>query len=271
MSTIIQSNQVFNNEVPFCRVYSMESKRQLEERFLAHRISYFIEWQDKSIFQRIFDRKGSKIVCTFRINKGDILKAKELCQGIDGIKFKDLGDIQLTERIRRRSEAARPVDLGMEVPSTLRYENSLTAGSLNMESSTQETEQEQYDTQYTRQGNEAYEEQYTRQGNEGYDGQYSDQYNRQYAQQYDQYGQYEGYEEEDYEGGYEEGYYEEGYEEGYEDQGYDTRGYGNQGYTNQSYGSQGYEGEYEDEYYEEGYDDGYGNYGNYGNYDNYNG
>ena len=86
MSSIIQHNQVFNNEVPFCRVYSIESKKQLEERFLAHRISYFIEWQDKSILQRIFDRSGSKIVCTFRINKGDLVRAKEVLENA-GIKI----------------------------------------------------------------------------------------------------------------------------------------------------------------------------------------
>ena len=107
MSSIIQNNQVFNNEVPFCRVYSMDSKKQLEERFLAHRISYFIEWQDKSVLQRIFDRSGSKIVCTFKINKGEIARARELAQGIEGIKFKDYGEVKNTERIRRRSEAVK--------------------------------------------------------------------------------------------------------------------------------------------------------------------
>ncbi len=122
MSSIIQNNQVFNNEISFCRVYSMESKKQLEERFLAHRISYFIEWQDKSILQKIFDRKGSKIVCTFRINKGDIVKARELAQGIEGIKFKDIGEIKNTERIRRRSEAVRDDGIGMDMPQ-LKFEN----------------------------------------------------------------------------------------------------------------------------------------------------
>ena len=122
MSTIIPNNQVFNNEVPFCRVYSIESKKQLEERFLAHRISYFIEWQDKSILQRIFDRKGSKIVCTFRINKGEILRARELAQGIEGIKFKDYGEIKNTERIRRRSEAVTEQSTGLEMPE-LKFEN----------------------------------------------------------------------------------------------------------------------------------------------------
>ncbi|WP_026521061.1 hypothetical protein [Butyrivibrio sp. VCB2001] len=124
MSSIIQNNQVFNNEVPFCRVYSVESKKQLEERFLAHRISYFIEWQDKSILQRLFDRKGSKIVCTFRINKGDLLRAKELSQGIEGIKYKDYGELKNTERIRRRSEAVKEEGTGLEMPE-LRFENKI--------------------------------------------------------------------------------------------------------------------------------------------------
>lgn len=122
MSSIIQNNQVFNNEVPFCRVYSVDSKKQLEERFLAHRISYFIEWQDKSILQRIFDRSGSKIVCTFKINKGEIARARELAQGIEGIKFKDYGEIKNTERIRRRSEAVTEQNSGLEMPE-LKFEN----------------------------------------------------------------------------------------------------------------------------------------------------
>jgi hypothetical protein len=123
MSSIIQNNQVFNNEVPFCRVYSVESKKQLEERFLAHRISYFIEWQDKSIIQRLFDRSGSKIVCTFKINKGELLRARELAQGIEGIKFKDYGELKNTERIRRRSEAVKEESDGLEMPK-LKFENS---------------------------------------------------------------------------------------------------------------------------------------------------
>lgn len=122
MSSIIQNNQVFNNEVPFCRVYSKESKQQLEERFLAHRISYFIEWQDKSILQRIFDRSGNKIVCTFKINKGELVRARELAQGIEGIKFKDYGELKNTERIRRRSEAVKTEDTGLEMPE-LKFEN----------------------------------------------------------------------------------------------------------------------------------------------------
>ncbi len=123
MSTIIQNNQVFNNEVPFCRVYSMDSKKQLEERFLAHRISYFIEWQDKNFLQRLFDRKGNKIVCTFKINKGEILRARQLAQGIEGIKFKDYGDLTASDRIRRMSEAVKEESDDMDMPK-LKFENS---------------------------------------------------------------------------------------------------------------------------------------------------
>lgn len=123
MSSIIQNNQVFNNEIPFCRVYSIESKKQLEERFLAHRISYFIEWQDKSFLQRLFDRSGSKIVCTFKINKGEIARAKALAQGIEGIKFKDYGEEKNTERIRKRSDSVVRESDGLEMPE-LKFETS---------------------------------------------------------------------------------------------------------------------------------------------------
>ena len=117
MSSIIQTNQVFNNEIPFCRVYSIDSKKMLEERFLAHRISYFIEWQDKSFLQRLFYRKGNKIVCTFKINKNELVRAKELSEGIEGIKFKDYGDLKDADRIRRRSEAVKSQPDPMILPA----------------------------------------------------------------------------------------------------------------------------------------------------------
>ena len=117
MSSIIQTNQVFNNEIPFCRVYSIDSKKMLEERFLAHSISYFIEWQDKSFLQRLFDRKGNKIVCTFKINKNELVRAKELSEGIEGIKFKDYGDLKDADRIRRRSEAVKSQPDPMILPA----------------------------------------------------------------------------------------------------------------------------------------------------------
>ena len=91
MSSIIQDDQVFNNEVSFCKVYSQESKKTLEERFLANRISYYVDWQDQSFFQRLFGR-NNKILCTIRINRADVERARELISGLEDIKFKDLGD-----------------------------------------------------------------------------------------------------------------------------------------------------------------------------------
>ena len=91
--------------------------KMLEERFLAHRISYFIEWQDKSFLQRLFDRKGNKIVCTFKINKNELVRAKELSEGIEGIKFKDYGDLKDADRIRRRSEAVKSQPDPMILPA----------------------------------------------------------------------------------------------------------------------------------------------------------
>ncbi|WP_408070652.1 hypothetical protein [Butyrivibrio sp. JL13D10] len=92
MSSIIQSDQVFNNEVSFCKVYSKESKKILEERFLANRISYYIDWQDKSFLQRIFGADKDKIVCTIRINRADVDRARELVSGLEDIKIRDFSD-----------------------------------------------------------------------------------------------------------------------------------------------------------------------------------
>ncbi len=89
MSSIIQSDQVFNNEVSFCKVYSKESKKILEERFLANRISYYIDWHDKSFFQRIFGGDKDKILCTVRINRADIDRARDLVQGLEDVKIRD--------------------------------------------------------------------------------------------------------------------------------------------------------------------------------------
>ena len=35
----------FNHEIPFCKVYGMESKDKLEKLLVTNRISFFIEWQ----------------------------------------------------------------------------------------------------------------------------------------------------------------------------------------------------------------------------------
>lgn len=92
MSSIIQEDQVFNNEVSFCKVYSKESKRILEERFLSNRISYYIDWQEQPFLKKLFGGKNDKILCTIRINRADVERARDLVSGLEDIKLRDFSD-----------------------------------------------------------------------------------------------------------------------------------------------------------------------------------
>ena len=89
MSTILTEDHVFNNEVAFCRVFSQEGKKQLEERFLSHRISSYVDWQDGSILERLLSLGKERILCTIRINKADVERARELAEGIRGIRLRE--------------------------------------------------------------------------------------------------------------------------------------------------------------------------------------
>lgn len=90
MGAMIMSPEVINREVSFCRVYSVEGKEKLEKIFLENRISYFIEWQDKSWITRLFSDSKSKekSVFTIRINEADVEKATALVQGIDSVRLR---------------------------------------------------------------------------------------------------------------------------------------------------------------------------------------
>lgn len=84
------SNGMVSREVDFCRAYSMEAKDKLEKLFLKNRISYFIEWQDRSVLSRLFagGEKKSRNVFTIRINEADVEKATQLINGIDSVKIR---------------------------------------------------------------------------------------------------------------------------------------------------------------------------------------
>lgn len=90
MAAMVFDEQVYNREVPFCRVYSKDSKDKLEKIFLQNRISYFIEWQERSFLARLFgsEEKGQKTIFIIRINEADVDKATELVQGMDSVKLK---------------------------------------------------------------------------------------------------------------------------------------------------------------------------------------
>ena len=66
----------------------MESKDKLEKLLLSNRISFFIEWQEKGLWERFFHNDGSeKNVFTIRINEADSVLARNLIEGIDSIQI----------------------------------------------------------------------------------------------------------------------------------------------------------------------------------------
>ena len=88
MASLAFDDQVYNREVSFCRVYCKEDKEKLEKLFLKNRISYFIEWQERSFLTRMFGSDKQKTVFTIRINEADVDKATELVQGIESVKIR---------------------------------------------------------------------------------------------------------------------------------------------------------------------------------------
>lgn len=90
MASLSFDNIKFNREVSFCRGYSMESKERLEKLFLQNRISYFIEWQERSIFSRLFggEKRKEKVMFTVRINEADVERATELVQNVDSVRIR---------------------------------------------------------------------------------------------------------------------------------------------------------------------------------------
>lgn len=90
MTALSFDDKVFNREVSFCRVYSLESKEKLEKLFLRNRISYFIEWQDRSFLSRLLKGENPKEKTTFtiRINEADVERATELVKGLESVKLR---------------------------------------------------------------------------------------------------------------------------------------------------------------------------------------
>ena len=90
MTALSFDDKVFNREVSFCRVYSLESKEKLEKLFLRNRISYFIEWQDRSFLSRLLkgEKQKEKTTFTIRINEADVERATELVKGLESVKLR---------------------------------------------------------------------------------------------------------------------------------------------------------------------------------------
>lgn len=90
MTAMSFDDRVINREVPFCKVCSLEGKEKLEKLFLKNRISYFIEWEERSFVSKLFGGSKQKNMCTIRINEADVERATELAQGIESVKLKKI-------------------------------------------------------------------------------------------------------------------------------------------------------------------------------------
>lgn len=78
----------FNHEISFCKVYNAESKDQLEKLFVSNRISFFVEWQEKSFWERFLGSAGRpKQVFTIHINEADTTLARDLAEGIESVQI----------------------------------------------------------------------------------------------------------------------------------------------------------------------------------------
>lgn len=82
--SIIQENHYFNSEADFCRVYSEEVRRELEELLLWSRVSYFIVDQNTTLLSRVFGLR--KRCWLFRINRNDLEYAMQLVEDMRGVE-----------------------------------------------------------------------------------------------------------------------------------------------------------------------------------------
>lgn len=87
MASVLIPDGMLSREVPFCRVHSKEAKDKLEKIFLQNRISYFIDWQERSLLSKLFGSK-EKSAITFKINEDDVARATELVKDIEGVKIR---------------------------------------------------------------------------------------------------------------------------------------------------------------------------------------
>ena len=113
MAGSLENRSPFNNEIKFCKVYTQKAKQELERVFLRHRISYFVEWGQETIWQKIFPSRDGHIHCTICINKADFAEARELAHGIRDVRVRNMAgmmdhdavkDLKLKKEIKESIE-----------------------------------------------------------------------------------------------------------------------------------------------------------------------
>jgi hypothetical protein len=89
MSTTVSfTGAKVNNETPFCRVYNLETKDKLEKIFYKNRISFFVRWEERGFFKRIFNSESKeRLVFVFLIHSDEVDRATNLVQDMQGLKI----------------------------------------------------------------------------------------------------------------------------------------------------------------------------------------
>lgn len=88
MAALDLNSVFFNHEISFCKVYNAESKDKLQKLFISNRISFFVEWQEKSLWERFLGSVcGGKEVFTIHINEADTSLARDLAEGIESVQI----------------------------------------------------------------------------------------------------------------------------------------------------------------------------------------
>ena len=95
METIYSSLKV-NNEYELCSVYSEEAKNILEHALLKSRISYYISFPRKKLFDR------HKYNCVFCVNESNLSEAEDIVMDLFG------EDDNALAAYRQRNEQAAP-------------------------------------------------------------------------------------------------------------------------------------------------------------------
>lgn len=88
METIYSSLKV-NNEYELCSVYSEEAKNILEHALLKTRISYYINYPRKKLFDR------HKFNCVFCVNESNLSEAEDLIMELFGEDDPDIKMISM--------------------------------------------------------------------------------------------------------------------------------------------------------------------------------
>lgn len=108
MSSILREDQYFDNEADFCVVWNEDSKAEIEQIFLDHRISYFVKEEPKPWYRKLLSFKRYPDAYVIRINSRDIARATQLVEGIEDVEITGRipqEDWSPKEKLRRLREA----------------------------------------------------------------------------------------------------------------------------------------------------------------------